>query len=130
MNMRGKATRAKISILALPWARQVNILRGTSRQRFRDDDDAAAVGAVEGVADDVGPAIGGEGVAARDMVRDGVPKGDAEEAGDGHRDGDGEDLAELLREWCRTTLVGEYRPLTTQSSSFNGEKDGDGERSG
>jgi len=99
--MRGKATRAKMSILALPWARQVNSLRGTSRQRFRDDDDddnAAAVGADEGVADDAGPAIGGEGVAARDMVRDGVPKGDAEEAGDGHRDGDGEDLAELLRE--------------------------------
>jgi len=97
MNMRGKATRAKMSILALPWARQVNNLRGTSRQRFRDDD-AVAVGADEGVADNAGPAIGGEGVAARDMVRDGVPKGDAEEAGEGHRDGDGEDLAELLRE--------------------------------
>lgn len=127
--MRGKATRAKMSILALPWARQVNSLRGTSKQRFRDDD-AAPVAAVvdmdEGAAD-ADPAIGGEGVAARDVVRDGVPKGDAEEAGDGHRDGDGEDLAELLREWCRTVLVGEYR-RQTQSSSFSGEKDG--ERSG
>lgn len=107
--MRGKATRAKMSILALPWARQVSSLRHTSVQRFRDDGDVAvavAAAAVEGAADGMArPEIGGEGVAARDMVRDGVPRGDAEEAGDGHRDGDGEDLAELLR--CRTTLVGE-----------------------
>lgn len=45
-----------------------------------------------GVVDEIGIAIGGEGVAARN----GVPRGDAEEAGEGHRDGD--DLAELLRE--------------------------------
>ncbi|KMQ94418.1 hypothetical protein RF55_5431 [Lasius niger] len=119
--MRGKATRAKISILALPWARQVSSLRDASQQPFRDDTVAGAGG-------DVGAAIGGEGVAARDM-RDGVPNGDAEEAGEGHRDGDGDDLAELLREWCRDGRIGEHRPVT-QSSSFSGEKDGDGERSG
>lgn len=124
--MRGKATRAKISILALPWARQVSSLRDTSQQPVGDDTVAGAGG---GTVDDAGAAIGGEGVAARDMVRDGVPNGDAEEAGEGHRDGDGDDLAELLCEWCRGARIGEHRPVT-QSSSFNGEKDGDGERSG
>lgn len=89
-NMRGKATRAKMSILALPWARQVKNFRGRSQQRVCD----GTVGG--GAADEV--AIGGEGVAARDKVRDGVPKGDAEESGEGHRDGDGDDLAELFRE--------------------------------
>lgn len=121
--MRGKATRAKISILALPWARQVS---SRMQQPLRDD---VVAGASGGSADDVGAAIGGEGVAARDIARDGVPKGDAEEAGEDHRDGDGDDLIELLREWCRGARIGEHRPAT-QSSSFNGEKDGDGERSG
>lgn len=123
--MRGKATRAKISILALPWARQVNNFRGRYQQVVSDTVSASvSIGAME-----VGGAIGGEGVAARDKVRDGVPKGDAEEAGEGHRDGDGDDLVELLREWCRDALIGEHRPVT-QSSSFNSEKDGDGERFG
>ncbi|KYN03948.1 hypothetical protein ALC62_05249, partial [Cyphomyrmex costatus] len=45
-----------------------------------------------GIVDEVGIAIGGEGVA----TRNGVPRGDAEEAGEGQRDGD--DLVELLRE--------------------------------
>lgn len=80
-----------------------------------------------GVAGGTGAAIGNEGVAPRDTVRDGVPNGDADEAGDGHRVCEGDDLAELLRE-CRSAL-GEHRPLVVQSSSFNGEKDGDGERS-
>lgn len=124
--MRGKATRAKMSILALPWARQVNIFHDRSQQRVCDD---SVADVNVGAADEVGPAIGGEGVAARDKVRDGVPKGDAEEAGEGHRDGDGDDLVELLREWCRDALIGEHRPAT-QSSSFNSEKDGDGERFG
>jgi len=119
MNMRGKATRANMSILALPWARQVNSLRGRSQQRCCDN----SVGAGGG-AGDTGAAIGGEGVAARDMVRGGVPNGDAEEVGDGQRDGDGDDLVELLREG-RDTLDGEHR----QSSPFNGENGGDGERS-
>lgn len=69
------------------------------RDRFQQrvcDDSVVDVGG--GTADEVDAAIGGEGVAARDKVRDGVPKGDAEEAGEGHRDGDGDDLAELLRE--------------------------------
>jgi len=43
------------------------------------------------VVDEIGNAIG-EGVAARN----GVSRGDAEDAGEGHRDGD--DLAELLCE--------------------------------
>lgn len=83
--MRGKTTRAKMSILALPWVRQVNIFRWRSQQRVSDGTDVDS-----GAADEVGATIGGEGVAARD----GVP----EEAGEGHRDGDGDDLAELLRE--------------------------------
>lgn len=115
--------RAKMSILALPWARQVQNLRDRFRQHSFED---TAGGAGGGVADDTGTAIGGEGVAARDTVRDGVPKGDADEAGDGHRVCEGDDLVELLRE-CRDAL-GEHRPAV-QSSSFNGEKDGDGERS-
>lgn len=85
-----------MSILALPWARQVNTFRSSSDQPSACDGIVANVGG--GTADEVGAAIGGEGVAARDKVRDGVPKGDAEEAGEGHRDGDGDDLAELLRE--------------------------------
>jgi len=73
----------------------VNNFRRRSQQRVCDDT-VADVG--NGAVDEVGAVIGGEGVAARDKVRDGVPKGDAEEAGEGHRDGDGDDLAELLRE--------------------------------
>lgn len=113
--------RAKMSILALPWARQVNILRNLFQQPVL----AISAGAAD-ADEDTGAAVGGEGVMPRDMVRDGVPKGDADDAGDGHNDCEGDDLAELLRE-CRGAL-GEHRP-TTQSSSFNGEKDGDGERS-
>lgn len=73
----------------------MNQFRGWFQQRVSDDT-IVDVGRV--AADEVGAAIGGEGVAARDRVRDGVPKGDAEEAGEGHRDGDGDDLAELLCE--------------------------------
>lgn len=113
-----------MSILALPWARQVNNFRDRFPQRVCD---GSVADVSVGSADEV--AIGGEGVAARDKIRDGVPKGDAEEAGEGHRDGDGDDLAELLREWCRDALIGEHRPAM-QSSSFNSEKDGDGERFG
>lgn len=115
-----------MSILALPWARQVNNFRGRSQRPVCN---GIVTDVSIGTADEVGAAIGGEGVAARDKVRDGVPKGDAEEAGEGHRDGDGDDLVELLREWCRDALIGEHRPVT-QSSSFNSEKDGDGERFG
>lgn len=104
----------------------MNQFRGWFQQRVSDD---TVVDVGSGAADEVGAAIGGEGVAVRDRVRDGVPKGDAEEAGEGHRDGDGDDLAELLCEWCRGALIGEHRPAT-QSSSFNSEKDGDGERFG
>jgi len=100
----------------------VNNFRDRFQQRVCD-------GTVVDVSVGSADAIGGEGVAARDKIRDGVPKGDAEEAGEGHRDGDGDDLAELLREWCRDALIGEHRPAT-QSSSFNSEKDGDGERFG
>lgn len=115
-----------MSILALPWARQVNNFRRISQQPVCD---GTVADVSVGAADEVDAAIGGEGVAARDRICDGVPKGDAEEAGEGHRDGDGDDLAELLREWCRDALIGEHRPAT-QSSSFNSEKDGDGERFG
>lgn len=102
----------------------------TFRGRFQQPVCDGIVGDVSiGAADEFGAAIGGEGVAPRDMVRDGVPKGDAEEVGEGHRDGDGDDLVELLREWCRDALIGEHRSVT-QSSSFNSEKDGDGERFG
>lgn len=80
-----------------------------------------------GIEEDSNAMIGGEGVAPRDMLCDGVPNGEVEEVGDGHRDGEGDDLAELRE--CRGVL-GEHRPAT-QSSSFSGEKeDGDGERSG
>lgn len=114
--------RAKMSILALPWARQVNNLRSMFQQLLLVDSAGAA-----SVVDNTGAAIDGEGVAPRDMVRDGVPKGDVDDAGDGHSDGEGDDLAELLRE-CRGAF-GEHRPVTQSLSSFNGE-DGDGERSG
>lgn len=110
-----------MSILALPRrARQVNSL--LSAQPLLADSSGAG-----DVVDGTGAAVGGEGVAPRDKVREGVPKGDADDAGDGHRDGEGDDLVELLRE-CRGAF-GEHRPAT-QSSSFNGEEDGDGERSG
>lgn len=71
-------------------------------KHFRQNDTWAAVvdaaEAEDAVAVTTAAVIGGEGVTARDIVRDGVPMGDAEEAGEGHRDGDGDDLAELLRE--------------------------------
>lgn len=95
----------------------MNGLRGRIQQHFCDCSSVDASGGADGT----GTAIGGEGVTARD----GVPNGDTEEVGDGHRDGDGDDLAELLREFRRGPLDGEHR----QSSSFNGENDGDGERS-
>ncbi|EFN64094.1 hypothetical protein EAG_02354 [Camponotus floridanus] len=87
-----------MSILALPWVRQVNSLCGRHNMVQKPFCDDTVAGADGGTVDDVGAAIGGEGVATRDIVRDGVPNGDAEEAGEGHRDGDGDDLAELLRE--------------------------------
>lgn len=77
-----------MSILALPLARQVNMFHDRFQQRVCD----TVVDVGGGTADELGAVIGGEGVAARDKVRDGVPKGDAEEAGEGHRDGDGDDL--------------------------------------
>lgn len=98
-NTKGNKTREMMSIFALPWARlQLNTLFKHFRQ---NDTSAAVVGAVEAedaVVAATAAVIGGEGVTARDIVRDGVPMGDAEEAGEGHRDGDGDDLAELLRE--------------------------------
>lgn len=98
-NTTGNKTREMMSIFALPWARlQLNTL---FKHFCENDTSAAMLGAVEAkdaVVAATAAVIGGEGVTARDIVRDGVPMGDAEEAGEGHRDGDGDDLAELLRE--------------------------------
>lgn len=110
--------RAKMSILALPWARQVNSLCGRFRQYPLRD----RAGADDDAADGADAIIGGEGVATRDGVSE------ADEDGDGHRDGELDDLAEFLH-GCRSrvpsSVLGEP---ATQSSSFNGEKAADREK--